>query len=786
LNFKYNLLFIIALLHSIIEPIEIDFPDPWLNNAIIIVDSANKSDYFSSGDNTAYDLAQAIDQQAAPIIVTSAVLHSFLSRREKWYESEKSPKRHEYYINAVMPDIIKLIKPLLKNTSSQATEIKKNLKEKLTQLKEKIKEITYPHIFTTFPNLIIDQTLNYLFSQIHFVDKDWEIYETFDNEWFLLVPKKYINRTLQKWETGTYTKHIEELKELIKKTNKNSEKELKIIDSLQNSLKNPIEKKSLLLGLQLNNPNILQLTSINEINKKLDFFSFTPVSVQTLQKIFLEKKDNLIGRWIFWIIGHGTSSTILKQAVRTLLLQDISYLQNFKNEIAKTKALNQPITAPQIRYINEILKKYHFKTVNIEMSFSTLQSLVNNAIENLQDRFDNLYKKTIDELKSQYEFDPNARITGFKLADFRDLLLFFNNQLKTNLLYYYTCFGGGYHLSAPYFKNIQSIHKQNLKKINALDLNYTVIAAVTTDVGVAIYRSTTFLNNPDNLFLMNKLYNQTWKNKIFEGFPVHNDFLGFFKATNNFYKNKKITKKRQDPFNVILSHTLFNPKLREFKEVRHGLLILNPIPSIRFPHSSFFTVPKLGEDIDIINYVKAKQIELEKKPIILRKEIALIYPFILPINIIIQRNDNKELPIIISMGQGPSIQFISRIETQNSLNELLSKSFWSTPYAVPKYFVIKKLITQNKNKSLNIFQNIVIRVYKDNNFFYGKNFEGKYFSGDEKTIELEKDQEEAKGIALELINDWYSFATDYSISNISPWFIPLKKLKQEMIDLLKD
>ncbi|MBA3954430.1 hypothetical protein H0X48_03880 [Candidatus Dependentiae bacterium] len=78
------------------------------------------------------------------------------------------------------------------------------------------------------------------------------------------------------------------------------------------------------------------------------------------------------------------------------------------------------------------------------------------------------YRKlqTIKEhIKKSKNKIPEGTIATLPIHEFRELLLFFHTQLTVNLLFYASCYAGGYHLEIPFMYN---------KK--PLRLNYTIIA----------------------------------------------------------------------------------------------------------------------------------------------------------------------------------------------------------------------------------------------------------------------------------------------------------------------
>jgi hypothetical protein len=285
-------------------------------------------------------------------------------------------------------------------------------------------------------------------------------------------------------------------------------------------------------------------------------------------------------------------------------------------------------------------------------------------------------------------------IAHFSLDQFRKLLIFFNRDIQTNLLYYLTCYGGGSHLEEPFVENLR-ITDPLFKKMTP---QYIIVSGATTDSSAlrnTILKTTIFADYHD----------QALKTEIIEDFAPYinqgivnfnpSNFIGFFNGLKNFFKNETDQKNQ---INSILS----NLYEKEYSS----------IPSIRFPHSPFYRATEVDKDVEILTYVKEAAHELENNPIVLEnKKCFLVYPPIVRVPVKIK---GPEPTLILSMQTGPSLTYFEEIDTKNSINLkdfFLSEKF---DFSVPKYFAIKKSSVSNNNILLKITGKTVYAIVSSN------------------------------------------------------------------------
>ena len=130
-------------------------------DVMMFLDRGNKSDPTRPADIICTDFSVALVQQAAPIITTGTVLHSFLNRKLAWNKKSSKWKRF----------ITLLYQRFLPNSwfFSEKFNSKKMHKRRI--------------IFQNFLHLI--------FSEIPFTDENFEIFEYEQEDMFLIIPNLY-------------------------------------------------------------------------------------------------------------------------------------------------------------------------------------------------------------------------------------------------------------------------------------------------------------------------------------------------------------------------------------------------------------------------------------------------------------------------------------------------------------------------------------------------------------------------------------------------------------------
>lgn len=284
-------------------------------------------------------------------------------------------------------------------------------------------------------------------------------------------------------------------------------------------------------------------------------------------------------------------------------------------------------------------------------------------------------------------------IAGMPEETFKELLQFFNTKITTQLLFYTTCFSGGQHLREPYEQKVMypplAKGAPFREATSASLFNYSIIA--TSLIYAPTYGVSPGLVVPFSL-ATKPSFNQYFD--IF--FPrIANYFAGYPKVANN---------AQLRGLDEIVN--LVHPFLRQKK----GNLKVQ-IPVIRYPGSEWFSIVDDQARVAHLTKTFVQAHEVENKPIrIKNKEIVLLAvqrPFSrrtqgnqpkhsqILVPVIIEKNKQGMLPIVLSTAPYDSYHYFEKIETKAGLMEFLKSCM---PLEEPKYarsFYIKKLICTN-------------------------------------------------------------------------------------------
>ncbi|MDR3646703.1 MAG: hypothetical protein P4L22_04130 [Candidatus Babeliales bacterium] len=299
---------------------------------------------------------------------------------------------------------------------------------------------------------------------------------------------------------------------------------------------------------------------------------------------------------------------------------------------------------------------------------------------------------------------PNAidesysnHIAGLSFNGYRNLVQFLTINVKTNFLYYTTCFGGDTNLILPYITtvlNSKGVVKGGIKKPN-----FTIAAGALTSESVMANSSSSLLRCSDPKISRTANYSM------------------FFDSLNKYapdatkaviYKDKELKK--------ILIYVTDRVKEKSGTGIKYGITAL---PSVMFPGTEIFRAIALDDKISVINEVLLKQHTLEIKngkfvnqlePIVLKnKEVILIYPLEIPVDIKIITEKDKRPPAIVAMTAGISITKINNLDINTSFDKFLYNSMGAVAPVFNKYFFINSLTTTLDNKIVT-FKNVLILV----------------------------------------------------------------------------
>lgn len=299
--------------------------------------------------------------------------------------------------------------------------------------------------------------------------------------------------------------------------------------------------------------------------------------------------------------------------------------------------------------------------------------------------------KSISELKKNY-----GNISGLSFKGYSDFIQFLTNNVKTNFLYYVTCFGGDVNLILPYI-TIMLNEKGNVKA-GIKKPNFTIAAAALTSQSVFTDPGTSLLE------CVNNTKPQSSYKMFFESLKKYAPEAN--KAV--IYKDKELKE--------ILNYV--TDRIKEIGGVSVGYGI-TALPSVMQPGSEIFRAIELNDKISVISEVLLKKhtlaikngkISKEAQPIILQnKEAILIYPLEIPVEIKITSEQDKLPPAIVAMTPGMSIIKINNLNTDIGFFNLLMGSIGAVEPIFNKYFFINSLTTTFDDKK-RILKNVLILV----------------------------------------------------------------------------
>lgn len=370
------------------------------------------------------------------------------------------------------------------------------------------------------------------------------------------------------------------------------------------NLNNRLSNTELKLGLKVNHLKDLFLAE-KTILKYSDFNQKS--FLEALNKIFVKRKENENG-WTFYCSGHGFS-------------------------------------------------RYH-------ETLSQIKKLKNYYIEN-KFNLKNIDNK-INYLNNYYAYNKNFedKIIGLSKEFFRDFLIFLNNKIDTNFLYYSTCFSGGNNLIEPY-KN--------------LILNYDIVSEGLSEAYTC--QNSLYLNIPYFFCSEKKGFSCIDFNKKRLKLDTSLNFKKFFKKIRSGIKNLKDS--------IYYINDYF-----EFKNNSYYLKTINNMPSIRYKYKDKFKLIIGFDNVKIIDHSDKKDIDLNNK------NLALLYTEYIDKNLIL----SKDVKAIISMTKENGHIFENIKALDLSLAEVINRFLFTKELAYPKIFWIKNL----KCKDFKSIKNLII------------------------------------------------------------------------------
>jgi len=463
------------------------------------------------------------------------------------------------------------------------------------------------------------------------LDKNWDIKQV-NNDIFLLIPKNYINKMGISVNQPILEAHDQ--------TPKFTDLELE-------------------LGLKIDHMKTVKSHFFNQpsIGSDTRNISFT----KSLEQIFLTaqdiKKDDSRKTfkhiWSIHMSGHGEP-----QDIQLSILPQLYKLKTlYKSKVVSGKALHTG------KHFSE-----HIKNQNQIYNYNQKEL---NTIKKLDYEI-----KKIEERKKLNNKLDQAMINSLSIHEFRDILKFFNTDIETAFLYYFSCFSAGPHLMEPYEE-----------KGKSLILNYTVITGTVAEN--ESLQEIPFINIPpyfteknESIFQPFHILDVDIKNKKL-CMTTTLRFDNFFKLLRESVHN--------DPKKFILLPYSLHPHIDEFGKII-SRRVAN-IPLVRYPKTDHF------QPISYDNSSVILDTKNSTEPIIIDKLTGLIYSDYIIGKITLNKiGKDKEIPKLVSMVPGFALHVFEEIcSTTLNLNEIVNSFLTFPELGSSKIFWIKKLECSQKN-----------------------------------------------------------------------------------------
>ena len=393
--------------------------------------------------------------------------------------------------------------------------------------------------------------------------------------------------------------------------------------------------------------SILQYIKSTADNKSVPMINI----VDGINSIFI-KKDPSVERedfgWNIYIIGHGgpgspKSDIKLRYEMRKMMAMELKKSATTEGQLEMLKFITEDVDRAA-----EALKK--------------AESLSDEAI-----------------------VPQTATIAGLSFDEFSNLMRVFNTSIKTNFLYYTTCFGGGVN---------QTFVNNELQK---LDVNFIVVAEGFSD-------ASTFKAHSIPIIILDKSTMQ----------PVLSNmrFTHYFRLLEKFFYDSTIAVAekafqnwQKDPIATIVS-TMIPLSVASKNQ-----------PFVRIPRIGIFTALRIDKEVKFLTHAIVKSYELEKRTIdCANQDVRRIFIYPNHIQVPLKISDQ----IIISPTPQKvehldnKIHILEEVISTTSLDVTILNFIQLNQSIIPITFVIKQLKTPSV-----VAENIIIKIQSRN--FLGMN-----------------------------------------------------------------
>lgn len=609
-------------------------------------------------------LIAALEQQAAPILVSESLWNNFVIRRFRYDRlKDKHPTGpmiymellHKYGPVLTGPDYLSNMKTIEKLHNLYAAHYGYYQKAlQVIRTNKGISRNTPLNSIKVFePELQPDHPLrrdidfDFVSYKTAFDPAKWSVYHIPDFA-YLLIPRAYEEQL----EKNTDTKKLPSM--------------------------STITRRELLLGLKVDH-----LTKVSDPLKVPDTVISSKQADATdkadLKHIFVTRQDlgllapqrnlkapewyeNYLGAWNVYATGHGSpdKSTSIKEQIAEKEKQ----LKQYEQEMQEMQQLIDTYKK-DLQLINRNLR-----LASARAAKESTENLIDMLTTNMQMTDRALYllrAELIDLYGGVTKGKIGGVIAGLYIDEFKEVLAFFNSSVKSGLFFYDTCFSSGKNLEAPYqYEGIPQTY------------NYTIVSGASVDapttVGAAQVAVPPYSGPAGTLFVNTQLKNGQEDFKIY----VAQDFDAYFKQLEAFQRGSS-----KVPLADILD------TIHTFK-IGTTLIRLHNVPLVRFPSTEWFRIVDMPKVVATITEQSVITHQTENKPFkVTNEEALLVYTPHVPVPVKIE---NDTMPAVLSMIGGTADHYFAEISAPKvPLSEIVQKFMAIPGQYFTKRFLIKKL-----------------------------------------------------------------------------------------------
>ncbi|HXW85848.1 MAG TPA: hypothetical protein VEK38_00750 [Candidatus Bathyarchaeia archaeon] len=387
---------------------------------------------------------RALYEKTAPILLSTNLWHQMLFHYKEFKKDLHKTYSPEYEYHQMYLKITHYCTDLFSSLSASTstkkkTELTKKIQEKLnndTEYKKYKRERKYLEMRNLAEaNFITAAHDVYVIMHDFFNPKEWDMY-SLEKPFMLCIPHAYIQECVQ-----AFTEEA---------------KKFNMLEQILENMPN-LTVEEIAVGLQLKRHESARITGDTSDALPLLQEQISDEDISTLQdtsylmdtifeQLFITKMavpenikmhlDFILPTWNFFLDGHGGYSFVPPE------------FETVRTEIEKLqKEIGFSMSKPEIPHANARAQKKRDQNEKIE------------HLERLQQEMSHIL------------LDARGSIASLSIATFSSMLDYFNNNILTSMLLYFSCYTGGQHAELPFiYKAIQKTY------------NFTLISAASSDV----------------------------------------------------------------------------------------------------------------------------------------------------------------------------------------------------------------------------------------------------------------------------------------------------------------